>query len=68
MSARILECKQCISELIEGSVVTSTLMAATVPTASATCNQPKLPKLTLPRFKGMDHILGFVQIRRAQKQ
>ena len=50
--ARILECKQRISEVINSPAVASAATVVTAPSESTTYNKPKLPKLTLPRFKG----------------
>ena len=53
VSARNLECKQRISEVNKGPAVTSAVLVATEPVVMpSTYNKPKLPKLTLPQFKG----------------
>ena len=48
ISAKILHCKQRISEAIKGVVATPPASGATGAVSSGTCNKPKLPKLTLP--------------------
>ena len=64
ISAKILHCKQRISEAIKGVVAAPSATGIVGTATSGTCNKPKLPKLTLPRFRGdlncLDHILGFV--------
>ena len=49
VSARILECQQRISVALKSTAATPTAMA---PLVATTYEKPKLPKLTLPRFKG----------------
>ena len=49
VSVRILECQQRISVALKSTAVTPTAMA---PLVATTYEKPKLPKLTLPRFKG----------------
>ena len=49
VSARILECRQRISTALKSPIATPPPMASVV---VSTYEKPKLPKLTLPRFKG----------------
>ena len=51
LSAKILECKQRISVAIKSTAAT-TAPTSMAPIVTTTYNKPKLPKLTLPRFKG----------------
>ena len=51
VSAKILECKQRISVAIKSTAAT-TDPTAMAPVVTTTYDKPKLPKLTLPRFKG----------------
>ena len=51
VSAKILECKQHISVAIKSTAAT-TAATAIAPIVTTTYDKPKLPKLTLPRFKG----------------
>ena len=52
VTARILECKQRISEVIKGTTMTSVAPAGMAPFVTTTHSKPELPKLTLLRFKG----------------
>ena len=50
---KMMSCKQRIQEAIKGSPETAVTTAIVPPvTATNSLNQPKLPKLTLPKFRG----------------
>ena len=51
VSAKILECKQRIPVAIKSTAAT-TAPTAMVPVVTTMYDKPKLPKLTLPQFKG----------------
>ena len=51
VSAKISECKQRISIVVKSTAAT-TAPKAMAPIVTTTYDKPKLPKLTLPRFKG----------------
>ena len=51
MSAKILECRQRISVAIKSTAATAA-PTAMAPIITTTYDKLKLPKLTLPRFKG----------------
>ena len=52
ISAKILQCKQRISDAITRVAATPPATATTGAVTSSPSNKPKLPKLTLPRFRG----------------
>ena len=71
VTAKILECKQRISEMIKGTTTTSVAPVGMTPVVTTTHSKPKLPQIDITtiqrRIDCLDHILGFVQILSARK-